>query len=296
MDPATLPAPAGKPVFLACVGRTPRLQAVASEACTIAQRMGAELVFLHVGEDLPEARAECTAAIATAAGPGPAPAFRIAPGKPDEVACEIAAELGAKLIIMGAMGTDAFMQYLVGSVARRVARHAACSVLLLPYPRAEGTQFRTVVASTAFDERSRAMLELAGDLARQEQAVLHVVNELDMYGLESDLRAQDKLGEDSLKLLAQSEKQRLTEFVSQVNLRGVQVRLAFLEGREGRRSVAYAREVGADLLILPAPTDPLGFWDRFFRHPAEVVLQELPCALLLFRQPSASADDPPSAE
>ena len=50
-------------------------------------------------------------------------------GKPGVRICEVAAEIGADLIIVGAHHPTA-MDYFLGSTAARVARRASCSVLI----------------------------------------------------------------------------------------------------------------------------------------------------------------------
>jgi hypothetical protein len=64
------------------------------------------------------------------------------------------------------------------------------------------------------------------------------------------------------------------------------VHTAGLAGYEGVEVIGYARRQHADLLALPAPLKRLTIWDRFFRHPLELALRQLPCGLLLFRDPA----------
>jgi nucleotide-binding universal stress UspA family protein len=52
--------------------------------------------------------------------------------------------------------------------------------------------------------------------------------------------------------------------------------------------VTYAREHQADLLIQPTPYRRLNIWDRFFHHPTELAMRQLPCGLLLYREAGAS--------
>ena len=46
--------------------------------------------------------------------------------------CQLAARLGADLIVIGTHGRTGLMHFLLGSVAERVVRHAKCPVLTVP--------------------------------------------------------------------------------------------------------------------------------------------------------------------
>jgi nucleotide-binding universal stress UspA family protein len=65
---------------------------------------------------------------------------------------------------------------------------------------------------------------------------------------------------------------------------GITLRTECMAGRGGEEVVRYAQRVGADLLVMPAPNRRLGFFDRFFGHPTETILEQFPCSVLLFRR------------
>lgn len=54
----------------------------------------------------------------------------VAGDSPVQTLCELAAERGADLIVVGAHGRSGIASMLVGSTAERVARHAHCPVLI----------------------------------------------------------------------------------------------------------------------------------------------------------------------
>jgi nucleotide-binding universal stress UspA family protein len=56
---------------------------------------------------------------------------RVELGTPDEVLCDLAAQLKADLIIVGARGQNAAQRFLLGSVSDRVVHHAPCPVLVV---------------------------------------------------------------------------------------------------------------------------------------------------------------------
>ncbi len=278
--------PTGKSKILVCLALSPRVSAVAREAYHIARLLSAELYFLHVGEDTQETRLALEEALRKAFQEGGWNPPIIRAGKPDRVICDVAEEMGVDLIVAGALEKEGLIQGILGSVARRIARYAPCSVLLLTEPDERSEPFQTIVASVQYDEVSSKLVEFALELARRNHTrLLHVVHEYDLYGVHMAAieGVEDSHGAGDTILLQTTEELRLTNFVERFDLQGLRLETACLEGREGQESVEYARRHDADLLLLPAPPRPLNIWDRFFNHPTEFILQKLPCALLLYR-------------
>ncbi|MFZ5446121.1 MAG: universal stress protein [Myxococcota bacterium] len=56
---------------------------------------------------------------------------RVELGTPAEVLCDVAGQLGAELLVVGARGHNAAQRLLVGSVSDRVVHHAPCPVLVV---------------------------------------------------------------------------------------------------------------------------------------------------------------------
>jgi nucleotide-binding universal stress UspA family protein len=263
---------------LACVADNARGERVAQVAAEWAGMLGAETRLLHIAPD--EAAAARARQRWSAAG-RPIEAFARA-GAVDRMICRRAREHGAQLVILGALEQDGVWTSLVGSVARRVARNASSSVLLLPHP--EQASYGHVVASVGFDERSIALLRHVVRLANaQAPRRLDVLHEVESFG---DLLRT--VGERSAET-AQRRQEHEADIHAQLNyvlrsagLGELPVHVECLEGHAGQEGVEYARRVEADLLVVPAPPQ-LRVWDRFFKQPAELAMQNLPCALLLYR-------------
>ncbi len=278
---------ADKLLILACLALSPRAQAVAGEALTLARALSAEIVFVHAGEDTAECRAGVERVLLAVAPPGtPIPRYLIREGSPHAVVAAVAEELGPDLVLAGALEREGLVEGLFGSVARRIVRSVPRSVLLITQPVREGSPFRDAVVSVAFDEASRAMLEFAIPFLRRAGVEsIHFVYESDTYDrLAGRVRSAESEPElDEAALLRTSLLVQLRAFVGEFDLVGIEVATVVLDGAEGLESVDYARKRDADLLVFPAPARPLRFWDRFLKHPTEVVLERLPCALLLHR-------------
>ena len=102
-------------------------------------------------------------------------------GEPARDILESAAALPADLIVMGTHGLSGFEHLLLGSVAEKVLRKAACPVLTVP-PRAHATSrlpFKRIVCAVDFSESSMRALTFARSMAEEAKASLTVVHVLE---------------------------------------------------------------------------------------------------------------------
>ena len=274
-------------LILACLALSPRAQAVAGEALTLARALNAEILFVHAGEDTPATRAGVERALLSVAPQGsPLPRYVIREGAPHAVVAEVAGEEEPDLVLAGALEREGLVEGLFGSVARRIVRGVPRSVLLITAPVRQGSPFRDVVVNVAFDDASRAMLEFAIPfLRRAGAAAIHFVYESDTYDrIAGRVRsAESEPDIDEAALMRTSLLVQLRSFVEEFDLTGIEVETLVLDGAEGLETVDHARRTDADLLVFPAPARPLRFWDRFLKHPTEVVMERLPCAILFHR-------------
>ncbi|MBI3662194.1 MAG: universal stress protein [Acidobacteria bacterium] len=119
----------------------------------IAQQFGAELILLHVIEEVPlltaysgmpevdssgemekYARAEMANLAAGATAGGAKIRAEIARGKSHTAILKFATENGVDLIVIGKHGRSQLDYWLFGSVTERVIRRAACPVIVVPHP------------------------------------------------------------------------------------------------------------------------------------------------------------------
>jgi nucleotide-binding universal stress UspA family protein len=74
---------------------------------------------------------------------------RIAEGKPWRVICDVAKELDASLIVLGARGLSRVQSALLGSVSSAVVHHAGRPVLIVPHVRVGRGDSRRVAGEAA---------------------------------------------------------------------------------------------------------------------------------------------------
>jgi nucleotide-binding universal stress UspA family protein len=271
--------------ILACLALSPRARAVAGEAAHIANKLGARLTFVHAGHDTPEVRKKLEDAI-SGLQLTKAATLRVVQGKPDKVVQDLATQLNPTLVVAGALEKEGFIEGFFGSIARRIVRRVPTSVVLLTEPEAQGNPLQRIVICTRLDDASHRMTGFALNLARRAGArQITVVHESD-YFARLALRYGDATmdqRDDQRRLWKNDVLHQMSSSLEAYDLSGFELSLEVLEGSEGLESVELAKAVGADLLVYPAPSRPLSFWDRFFHHPTEVVMDRLPCAVLIHR-------------
>ncbi|MDZ7371535.1 MAG: universal stress protein, partial [candidate division KSB1 bacterium] len=123
---------------------SPRLTAVLNEAHRILCAFGAEAVLVHVGDAGRQSEEKLRKIAASTKIWELQPSVMLREGNPGDELAAAAAELGADLIIAGALAKEGLFKYYLGSVARTLAREAPCSVFLLTEPTVNGHTFQRI--------------------------------------------------------------------------------------------------------------------------------------------------------
>jgi nucleotide-binding universal stress UspA family protein len=167
-------------------------------AIVVAQKFSAELILLHVFEDVPlltayaghaevgelryaedSARKELAAWIAGAGGDGLRIRVEISRGTTEDVIVDFCEREKPDLLVMGTHGRSGLGRLVMGSVAEGVFRQAACPVLTIgPKVSAQAPQeaeFKEIIFATDFSPESLAA-PYALSLAQEFQARLTLVH------------------------------------------------------------------------------------------------------------------------
>ncbi|MGH3756260.1 universal stress protein [Actinophytocola sp.] len=94
---------------------------------------------------------------------------------------------GATLLVVGTRGEDGFPGLRLGSVSAQVARHAPCTVIVVPDPagRGDNRRDRQIVVGVDGSTGSKAALAFAFDEATDRQAELRAVYVFDVATVQS---------------------------------------------------------------------------------------------------------------
>ncbi len=174
-------------------------------------------------------------------------------GDPGTKICEVAEKAGCRLIVVPSHGRHGVTRLLMGSVTERIIRHCHCSVLVLH--RSNNSEAdetvpdtfspkRVVVPIDFSDAASAAIataLEIAGD--RDNVDVISVVPSLDEIVLFGTEESSDDVRRERCQ-------QHMERYLAEQGFAPLQTR--GLIGDPGTTIVHYARDVEADLIVMPS--------------------------------------------
>jgi nucleotide-binding universal stress UspA family protein len=214
----------------------------------------------------------------------------VAAGAPHRVLVEAARTAGADLMVVGATGSGPLAAELLGSTAERVARKAACPVLLargeLPVPP------RRVLApvdlSSLSGDAFRCGLHLLAQLAKEGEIEVRAVYALSfLEGLALQRRGEEPVSRDEAERSAAEALQRFVlENRPEPPLR---VETAVLPGEARFEILDELKERAADLVVLG--THGRGGLDRLMLGSvAATVARKAPCSVLLI-SPEAALEE-----
>lgn len=167
---------------------------------------------------------------------------------------ELAAELGAQLLVAGAHPRPAVARFLVGSTAERVIRMAHVPVLVATGARSE--PYRKILAAVDLSRHSISVLEMAVALATADGAELHALYVQDH--LSPMLMEAALFDERETHAHARRQFETMLERVSRPSELMIVPEMS--EGHAGRGILHEAQQWGADLVVLG--THGFGFFNR----------------------------------
>ncbi|MBN1560259.1 universal stress protein [candidate division KSB1 bacterium] len=272
------------PVFqkaIVAAAFSPRLTAVLNEAHRILQLLGAWPIIVHAGDESPATRTRLEEAIDRSSFSEHPPVCIIQHGAPADVLIQAAKEHAADLLVAGALAKEGVFKYYLGSVARTIARHAPCSVLLFTEPQVNPSSIQKIHCAVEYRQGSEKAVYVAACLASY-------LGTGDLYYTHSftseELEKKDvENRSEFIRQFYQNEDKKLAEFIKSAGVKNVPYSARCLYDQVRTTTLNFTRELQADLFIIHGPTDRFSLWNRMFGHDLEITLQHLPCSLLLTR-------------
>jgi nucleotide-binding universal stress UspA family protein len=205
---------------------------------------------------------------------------RLRSGRPPAEIAAAAAEAGADLLVIGAHGAHRLHEWLLGTTTQKLARIAACPVLVVRKPA--GAPYATVLVPTDLSAPSARAARFAAALF--PQATFHVAHawQLPYEGL---LRyaSTDSAAIETYRTQADARlRAALADFIAGVGFAGGRVVPHVRHGYAPRSIDDWIRALGADLVVLAAQGKSdlaVAFLGSVSLH----VLHAAPCDVLLVR-------------
>jgi len=276
-----------KPVFrkaMVAVTFSPRTKAVLNESFRLVNLAGAEPLILHIGEDNPVMRRKMEAAIEDSDFNPLRPDYLIYPGQTVEGVIAAAKKVRADLIIAGALIKEGLFKTSLSKVARQLAKDAPCSVLLLIDPLENPKPFTKVHCVVEYNRAARLAVEIALELSA-------LAGSRDLFFTHSfqfpkELQGKNPLltNANKIRKIYHQQDLKLHRFLSRFANPNIRYRAQCICEKTSSTTLAFAKELEANIFILPGPAKSEGLWSHLFTSNFERLLQNLPCSILLTRK------------
>ena len=146
---------------------SPRFHQVLAEANRVRARFGSVLSMIYVGKCDAATTRKFSEAIVKLKLPANS-TVHYGEGDPASTILAAARKLKVELLVAGALEKEAVHRQFLGNVARRLAREAACSVMLFTKPELEPKPLRHIVFMAEYSEHAQVALRRTLHLAERE--------------------------------------------------------------------------------------------------------------------------------
>lgn len=270
------------------VAFSPNLKANIYEAARLSLFFESKLVLIHVGETSLEKEQKLQEILEPFIKQNLNFEMVFKTGDPVDVILSISEEKQVSLLILGALQKENFVQYYLGTIARKITRQAKCSILLLIKPSVERVPCKHIVVNGLNDPKTKQTISTAYYVSHKLQSKkITIVEEITKQEVAVSVDDDKSLRKSAIvkERIKRREDSRVQQIITEVPEQfklGLETKTQSIFGKRGYSIGHYAQFVRADLLIMNAPLKT-GFWDRLFPHDIEYILSELPTDVLIIR-------------
>ena len=270
------------------VAFSPNLKANIYEAARLSLFFESKLVLIHVGEMSSEKEQKLQEILEPFIEQNLNYEIVFKTGDPVDVILSISEGKKVSLLILGALQKENFVQYYLGTIARKITRRAKCSILLLIKPSVERVPCKHIVVNGLNDPKTRQTISTAYYVSHKLQSKkITIVEEITKQEVAVSVDDDKSLRKSAImkERIKRREDSRVKQIISEVPEHfktGLQTKTQSIFGKRGYSIGHYAQFVRADLLVMNAPLKT-SFLDRLFPHDIEYILSELPTDVLIIR-------------
>jgi nucleotide-binding universal stress UspA family protein len=263
---------------------SPRALAVLNESQQLLSMLKMTPIIVHVGESSADNSTRLEKTIAESYfSTNSDVKLELRDGDPEAVLLAAARDHHADLIIAGALPRESIFKLYMGSVGRNLARLAPCSVLLYANPNDEPKGIRKIHHAVEYHKSKDVGVDLSAQFAALTGA-------RDLYYThafhipESYTKKKKEIAPEDYKKIYTQQDLKLEKYLAKQVAWDVAYHAQSLHDRDHFPSLAFARDISADLFVINAPKKMTGLWNRLFPDDLEQTLQELPCSILIARK------------
>lgn len=272
--------------ILTGIAFSPTLKANVYETLRLGSALNSKVILVHVGDknqekekiikeyinDFPEFKDQVTVVWKS--------------GNPVEVIIGACIEFNADLLILGAAHREKVMKYYLGSIARKIAKKAPCSLLLLIKPSVNRVPCRHVVVNGLkhpnTEHTIQASFEFSKSIGTNKITIVEEISQSEVAIKVDD----DKSLEQSTMIkeqIIERENSRVDEIIKNVPEQfkeGITIKSQGIFGTRGYSIGHYAKVQRADLLVMNKP-EKATFLNKIFPQDIDYILSELPTDVLI---------------
>lgn len=267
------------------VAFSPRLENVLAEAHILATRFSAQLILMHIGERTRSKEHMLSEVLAKLGMDVKKVRVVWNEGEPVETLLHLCKLHIVDLLVLGALQKENMLQFYLGTIARKIARRAKCSVLLLTEPSVDGSKYRKMVVNVAESPKTIHTFNTAIYFAKHTKTrEIIAASESHQPGLAMTMADDNTAGEMSRirKEIKEGINDKVNELLGSCeDGKGIEIHDKLVTGKPGYAIRAFAGSKKADLLVINSPDVKYGLIDRIFTHGMEYILEDLPCNLLI---------------
>lgn len=270
------------------VAFSPNLKANIYESARLALLFKATLVLMHVGEQSNQKEQELKEILFPFIAQKLSYELVFKTGNPIDVILSTSEEKKVDLLILGAVQRENFLRSYLGSIARKIARKANCSILLMIKPSVQRVKCEHIVVNGLQNQKTKQAIASAfyvgHTLGASKISIVEEISQQEVAVNVEDDKSLRKatIVKERIKLREQSRIKKIVSEIPKEYIENIAIKSQPIFGKRGYSIGHYAQVVRADLLVMNAPTK-MTFWNQLFPNDIEHILTELPTDVLIIQ-------------
>ncbi len=207
-------------------------------------------------------------------------------GKTEKVITDACIDNNADLLILGGTKRKKIKKYYLGPIAKKVAKKAPCSLLMLINPSVDRVFCKHVIVNGLKHPKTsntiNAAFEFANGVGAKKVTIVEEIAQSEITIKVDDDKSLEKSNLLKDKIL-ERENSRVSTIVDNIEKKkksNITIKSQGIFGTRGYSIGHYARVKRADLIVMNKP-EKSSLWDKIFPQDIDYLLAELPTDVLI---------------